>query len=69
MWRASSSTAFSTRRFDDTGTLAHTYAVVVVHGGRVVGERYGGLEPRGAPTAPVGPDTTLLSWSMAKSMV
>jgi hypothetical protein len=55
--------------FDDTGPLARTYAVVAVRGGRLVRERYGGLDPRSGATAPVGPDTRLLSWSMAKSMV
>jgi CubicO group peptidase (beta-lactamase class C family) len=55
--------------FDDTGPLAWTYAVVAVRGGRLVRERYGGLDPRSGATAPVGPDTTLLSWSMAKSML
>ncbi len=54
--------------FDETGTLSRTHAVVVVYGGRLVAERYGGCDPR-APTEPVGPDTRLLSWSMAKSML
>jgi len=54
--------------FDDAGPLARTHAVVVVHRGRLVGERYGDLDPRHPPT-PVGADTTLLSWSMAKSML
>ena len=52
------------------GPLARTRAVVVVHHGRLVAERYGGetdalLE---APR-PIGPDTPLISWSMAKSML
>jgi hypothetical protein len=49
--------------------LATSYAVVVVHRGRLVAERYGGHDPRSGGTDPVGPDTTLLSWSMAKSIV
>jgi CubicO group peptidase (beta-lactamase class C family) len=55
--------------FDLGGPLAETYAVVVISGGRLVAERYDGLDPRSGETAPVGPDTTLLSWSMAKSML
>jgi CubicO group peptidase (beta-lactamase class C family) len=62
--------------FDPDGPMAKTYAVVVVSGGRLVSERYGGTDPRsgnlvtGDPgSVPVGPDTTLLSWSMAKSML
>ncbi|HLI44635.1 MAG TPA: serine hydrolase [Acidimicrobiales bacterium] len=56
--------------FDDSGPLAQTLAVVVAHGGRVVAERYGGLlEHFDRPPEPVGPDTPLLSWSMAKSML
>jgi CubicO group peptidase (beta-lactamase class C family) len=60
------------RAFDpDPGNeLATTYAVVVVHGGRIVAERYGGaLEHFDAPPEPVGPTTPLLSWSMAKSFL
>jgi CubicO group peptidase (beta-lactamase class C family) len=50
--------------------LATSYAVVVVHGGRLVAERYGGaLEHWDRPAEPVGPDTPLLSWSMAKSVL
>jgi CubicO group peptidase (beta-lactamase class C family) len=50
--------------------LATSYAVVVVHGGRLVAERYGGeLEHWDRPAEPVGPDTALLSWSMAKSVL
>ena len=55
--------------FDAQGPLATSYAVVVVHGGRLVAERYGGLDPRASATDPVGPRTTLLSWSMAKSVL
>ncbi len=44
-------------------------ALVVVHGGRIVHERYGTQPdtPFG-PGAPVDRDTTLISWSMAKSI-
>jgi CubicO group peptidase (beta-lactamase class C family) len=55
--------------FDTGGPLAETYAVVVIHGGRLVAERYGGNEPRSQGTIPIGPQTTLLSWSMAKSVL
>jgi CubicO group peptidase (beta-lactamase class C family) len=55
--------------FDTSGPLAETYAVVVIQGGRLVAERYGGSEPRSDGTIPVGPQSTLLSWSTAKSMV
>ena len=55
---------------DDTGPLATTYAVVVVHRGRLVAERYGGaLEHFDRPPEPVSAETRLLSWSMAKSML
>ena len=58
------------RAFDDDGPCAPTLAVVVVHHGRLVAERYGGrLEHPDRPAEPVGPDTALLSWSMAKSML
>jgi CubicO group peptidase (beta-lactamase class C family) len=46
--------------FDGEGPLAEAYAVVVVHGGKVVAERYAGDTTS---------DTTLISWSMAKSML
>ncbi len=42
----------------DSPELATTLSVVVMHRGEVVAERYG-------PTS--GPDTALISWSMAKS--
>jgi CubicO group peptidase (beta-lactamase class C family) len=55
---------------DPSNELATTYAVVVVHGGRIVAERYGGaLEHFDAPAEPIGRETPLLSWSMAKSML
>jgi CubicO group peptidase (beta-lactamase class C family) len=54
--------------FDEGGPLARTFAVVVVHRGRLVLERYGGqLEHFDRPAEDVGPATALLSWSMAKS--
>jgi CubicO group peptidase (beta-lactamase class C family) len=55
--------------FDTAGPLTETYAVVVISGGRLVAERYGGTEPRSGGTIRVGPESTLLSWSMAKSML
>jgi CubicO group peptidase (beta-lactamase class C family) len=55
---------------DPEGPLAQSYAVVVVQGGELVAERYGGaLEHWDRPSEEVGPDTPLLSWSMAKSML
>jgi CubicO group peptidase (beta-lactamase class C family) len=55
---------------DDDGPLATTYAVVVVQGGAVVAERYQGqLEHFDRPPTAVTPQTRLLSWSMAKSML
>jgi CubicO group peptidase (beta-lactamase class C family) len=56
--------------FDDSAPLATTFAVVVVVGGQLVAERYGGaLESFDAPPKPVAADTPLLSWSMAKSVL
>jgi CubicO group peptidase (beta-lactamase class C family) len=58
------------RSCDDTGPLATTYAVVVIHRGRLVAERYhGALEHFDRPPDPVTAETALLSWSMAKSML
>lgn len=55
---------------DAGGSLATTYAVVVVHRGALVAERYGGaIEHWDRPAEQVGPDTLLLSWSMAKSVL
>ena len=54
----------------DTDRYGTTYAVGVVHRGRLVVERYGGeLEHWDRPDEPVTPDTRLLSWSMAKSIL
>lgn len=58
------------RVFDDTGPLARTFAVLVVHHGRLVYERYQGqLEHWDRDPEGIGPETSLLSWSMAKSML
>ena len=58
------------RAFDPSGPLHQTYAVVVIHRGRLVYERYDGLLPQwDKPGKPVCEDTPLLSWSMAKSML
>jgi CubicO group peptidase (beta-lactamase class C family) len=56
--------------FDPDGPLHQTYAVVIVHRGRLVFERYGGLLPQwDKPGKPVVTETPLLSWSVAKSML
>ncbi len=56
--------------FDPAGPLNQTYAMVVVHRGRLVFERYGGLLPQwDKPGKPVRQQTPLLSWSMAKSLL
>ncbi len=56
---------------DPDGALARTRAVVVVHRGRLVAERYGDrTDVWGEVTGdPVDADTPLTSWSMAKSML
>jgi len=55
--------------FDDPA-LGATNAVLVIRGGRLVYERYGGvLEFFDRPAEPVGPESPLLSWSMAKSIL
>ena len=56
--------------FDPDGDLTRTFAVVVVHGGRLVAERYADvIEHVDAPAEPITAETPLLSWSMAKSML
>lgn len=55
---------------DNDGPLAETVAVLVVHRGRIVAERYqGALEHFDRPPTPVTAETPLLSWSMAKSVL
>ena len=62
--------ALMERAFDPEGPLHDTYAVVVIHQGRLVYERYDGLLPQWeGPGKPVDVSTPLLSWSMAKSML
>ncbi len=56
--------------FDPDGPLNRTFAVVVVHKGRLVAERYADvIEHFDAPDGPITETTPLLSWSMAKSML
>jgi CubicO group peptidase (beta-lactamase class C family) len=56
--------------FSDEERYGTTYAVAVVQGGRLLLERYGGALPHfDRPPEPVEPDTPLLSWSMAKSVL
>ncbi|MET0904234.1 MAG: serine hydrolase [Acidimicrobiales bacterium] len=56
--------------FSDEERYGTTYAVVVVQGGRLLLERYGGALPHfDRPPEPVVPHTPLLSWSMAKSVL
>jgi CubicO group peptidase (beta-lactamase class C family) len=55
---------------DNDGPTATTYAVLVVHQGRLIAERYQNELPSFThPPTPVTIDTPLLSWSMAKSML
>jgi len=55
---------------DNSSPFAETYAVVVIHRGRLIAERYQGALPSFTnPPTPVTVDTPLLSWSMAKSML
>ena len=50
--------------------LALTNAVIVIQGGQVLYERYGGTQDFfDRPSEPVGPHSQLLSWSMAKSVL
>lgn len=56
--------------FEDRDRYETTFAVLVVHRGRLVCERYAGeLEHWDQPSEPVDRHTPLLSWSMAKSML
>jgi CubicO group peptidase (beta-lactamase class C family) len=57
------------RAFGDEA-LGETNAVVVVKGGRIVFERYGGSQPRfDGPAETITAGSQLLSWSMAKSIL
>jgi CubicO group peptidase (beta-lactamase class C family) len=52
------------------GAFGTGYASVVVHHGRLIAERYASaIEHWDREAEPVGPDTQLLSWSMAKSFL
>ncbi|HEY2812413.1 MAG TPA: serine hydrolase [Acidimicrobiales bacterium] len=54
----------------DTERYGTTYAALVIRGGRLLTEYYGGELPHfDAPPEPVTPTTPLLSWSMAKSVL
>jgi CubicO group peptidase (beta-lactamase class C family) len=56
--------------FSDTDRYGTTYAVVVVHRGRLVAQRYAGaIAHWDRDDEPVTPTTRLLSWSMAKSVL
>jgi CubicO group peptidase (beta-lactamase class C family) len=58
------------RLWTDYSAFGTTLATVVVHRGLLVHQRYGGvIEHFDRDPDPVGPDTPLLSWSMAKSML
>ena len=58
------------RMFDDAGPVAVTFAVLVIHHGRLVFERYAGeLVHFDRPPDPVDAGSVLISWSMAKSML
>jgi CubicO group peptidase (beta-lactamase class C family) len=54
----------------DTDRYGTTYAVLVIQGGRLLVEHYGGEIPHfDRPAEPVDSTTQLLSWSMAKSIL
>ncbi|MGA1554885.1 MAG: serine hydrolase domain-containing protein [Ilumatobacteraceae bacterium] len=57
------------RLFGRSADLGASLAAVVVHRGELVTERYGTRPANAfAPAEAIGPDTTLISWSTAKSM-
>lgn len=54
----------------DSDRFGTTYAAAVLRRGEVVAEGYGGELPHAdRPAEPVGPETGLLSWSVAKSVL
>ncbi len=56
--------------FGDRDLIGKTFAVLCVHGGRIVAERYGGaIERFDGPPLIVDRTTPLLSWSVAKSVL
>ncbi|MHB8319197.1 MAG: serine hydrolase domain-containing protein [Acidimicrobiales bacterium] len=56
--------------FDETSPLAKTFAVLVIQSGEVVLERYADAFYRfDGSSAPLGPETLLPGWSMAKSVL
>jgi CubicO group peptidase (beta-lactamase class C family) len=56
--------------FTNEARYGTTYAALVVQHDRRLAERYGGALPHfDGPDEPVGPDTRLLSWSVAKSVL
>lgn len=56
--------------FDDHASYEETYAVLVVHEGRLVFERYAGsLVHWDRPNEPIDRHTPMLSWSLAKSIL
>lgn len=56
--------------FADEGRYGETWAVAACHCGALVYERYAGRLPGwDGPGEPVGPETRLLSWSVAKSVL
>ncbi|MGC8512354.1 MAG: serine hydrolase domain-containing protein [Acidimicrobiales bacterium] len=56
--------------FVDQEIYGRTWAVAVAHRGKLVFERYSGqLDSWSGPGEAVGPDTLLLSWSVAKSVL
>ena len=56
--------------FEQPAEFGTTYAAVVLRSGEIVAERYGGALPHfDRPDEPVGSDTPLLTWSVAKSVL
>jgi CubicO group peptidase (beta-lactamase class C family) len=58
--------AFVDEIFDASERFGTTYAALIVQGDNTLAERYGNALPNGEA---VGPETKLLSWSIAKSVL